>query len=219
MKSEFQILSTKKLTDWQRGLFNQSLAITDTDFISIEYIQANIKNTPSAVIFTSQNAVVSVLEFNAENLFNYDNIFCVGDKTKSLLETNGFKVTHCEKYGADLANFIVNQQIKEVTFFCGDIRLDEIPAKLAANNIRVQEVIVYKTLQKNINVTDNFDGVMFFSPSGVKSYIAAKNDVKPKAFCIGTTTALTASEYFKDVLVSDNPTIEDVIHKVNQYYV
>lgn len=219
MKSAYQILSTKKLSDLQRNLLNNYLWLTDIDFIDIEYKPIKIKNNPSVVIFTSQNAVESVLTPKTAQPYNFDKIYCVGKKTKLAIEAKGFKVTHWENYGAALAAAIINQPITEVTFFCGDIRLDEIPSKLTANKIKVNEVVVYKTIQKNINVTDHFDGIMFFSPSGVNSYITAKNSVKPKAFCIGNTTAQAASGFFKEVFVSDNPTVEDVIHKVNQYYV
>jgi uroporphyrinogen-III synthase len=119
-----------------------------------------------------------------------------------------------------LANYIVSKKdIIEVTFYCGNSRLDELPNILYKNQIKSNEVVVYKTVLNQIEIKDIIDGVLFFSPSGVQSYLMAKNSVKPRAFCIGTTTALSASHFFTDVVVVDNPTIEDVIYKVNQYYV
>lgn len=223
MKSEIQILSTKKLSELQRSLLKQPLKLIDNDFINIEYIPQNpekFKNLPNSVIFTSQNAVKSLLTSCSKNQLNFKNIYCVGEKTKQFLEENNFKINHFEKYGADLAAYILSQkEITEVSFFCGDIRLDEIPSKLSANNIKVYELIVYKTVHNKIAILDTVDGVLFYSPSGIESYMLAKNSVKPIAFCIGKTTAHVASNYFSKVVVSDNPSVEDVIYKVNQYYV
>jgi uroporphyrinogen-III synthase len=223
MKSEIQIVSTKRLSSLQRSLLKHPIKVIDNDFIAIEYLSidsAKISLLLPTVIFTSQNAVKSLLSNCSRSQLSFKAIYCVGEKTKQLLEENNFEVTHFEKYGSDLADFIINQKdISEVTFFCGEIRLDEIPHKLTANNIKVNELIVYKTVLNNIIITETVDGILFYSPSGVQSYVLAKNSVKPKAFCIGDTTAQTASTYFSEVVVSDNPTVEDVIHKVNQYYV
>ncbi|MDP3353587.1 MAG: uroporphyrinogen-III synthase [Flavobacteriaceae bacterium] len=223
MKSEIQILSTKKLTELQRNLLKYPLTLIDEDFVKIENIEIS-KETfsccPSTVIFTSQNAVKSLLKNFERSELCFEKIYCVGEKTKQYLEKNNFKVANFELYSKNLADYIINQKdIKEVTFFCGNSRLDELPNKLNAHHIKVNEVVVYKTILNQIQVNDSIDGILFFSPSGVQSYLLAKNSVKPKAFCIGTTTALSASNYFEEIVVVDNPTIEDVIHKVNQYYV
>lgn len=223
MKSEIQIVSTKRLSELQRCMFKHPIKVTENDFINIEYIPIeteNIFRLPSTVIFTSQNAVKSLLSNCSRSQLNFKTVYCVGQKTKQLLEEHNFSVTHFEKYGTKLADFIINQKdISEVTFFCGEIRMDEIPNKLTANNINVNEITVYKTVFNKITITEPMDGVLFYSPSGVQSYVLANNSVKLIAFCIGTTTAKTASTYFNDVVVSENPTVEDVIHKVNQYYV
>ncbi|MDP2088892.1 MAG: uroporphyrinogen-III synthase [Flavobacteriaceae bacterium] len=224
MKSpEIQILSTKKLTALQRNLLKYPLILIDEDFVKIEFVEIqkeDIKYCSSTVIFTSQNAVKSLLDDLEKSELCFEKIFCVGEKTKQYLEKNNFEVTHFEHYSKNLADYIVNQkEINEVTFFCGNSRLDELPNTLKTNHIKVNEVVVYKTVLNQIPITNTFDGILFFSPSGVQSYLMAKNSVKPKAFCIGTTTALSASNYFNEIVVVDNPTIEDVIHKVNQYYV
>jgi uroporphyrinogen-III synthase len=223
MKSEIQILSTKKLTELQRNLLKHPLTLIEEDFVKIEFIEfpkESFYNCPTSVIFTSQNAVKSILKNFEISQLTFENIYCVGEKTKQYLEKNNFKVTHYELYSKDLADYIINQKdIEEVTFFCGNSRLDELPNKLNAHHIKVIEVVVYKTILNQIKVNNTIDGILFYSPSGVQSYLLAKNSVKPKAFCIGATTALSASNYFNEIVVVDNPTIEDVIHKVNQYYV
>lgn len=223
MKSNIQILSTKKLTELQRNLLKHPLTLIEEDFIKIETINISkeiFDCCPSTVIFTSQNAVKALIKnFGIDNL-SFDKIYCVGEKTKQYLEKNNFEVTHFELYSKQLADYLIKQKnIKEVTFFCGNSRLDELPNTLSVHHIKINEVVVYKTILNQIKVDEMVDGVLFFSPSGVQSYLMANNSIKPKAFCIGTTTAVSASNYFSDVLVVDHPTVEDVIHKVNQYYV
>lgn len=223
MKSNIQILSTKKLTELQRNLFKYPLVLIDEDFVNIEFIPVDkdeFKCCPTTAIFTSQNAVNSILKNYERSELYFEKIYCVGEKTKQLLEDNNFEVTHFELYGKDLASYIITQKnLNEVTFFCGNSRLDVLPNTLNAHQIKVNEVVVYKTVLNQIQISDTIDGVLFYSPSGVQSYLMAKNSVKPKAFCIGTTTALSATNHFNEIVIADNPTIEDVIHKVNQYYV
>ena len=221
--SEIQILSTKKLTELQRNLLKLPLVLIEEDFVNIEFIpidKEDFKCCPATVIFTSQNAVKSLLRNFERSELCFEKIYCVGKKTSFFLEKNGFVVNHFEHYSKALAGFILSQKdLKEVTFFCGNSRLDELPNTLNDHHIKVNEVVVYKTVLNQIEITNPVDGILFFSPSGVQSYLMAKNSVKPKAFCIGTTTALLAANYFSEIVVVDNPTIEDVIHKVNQYYV
>ena len=55
---------------------------------------------------------------------------------------------------------------------------------------------------------------MFFSPSGVASYISENKDqTNTRAFCIGQTTAASAKEHFKSVVVAPTNTIESVLKK------
>ena len=42
---------------------------------------------------------------------------------------------------------IKNSSIKNVIFFCGDKRRDELPENLIKNGINVEEIIVYKTME------------------------------------------------------------------------
>ena len=51
--------------------------------------------------------------------------------------------------------------LKEVVFFCGDHRLDELPETLRRHNISVQELIVYNTIQTPRYVEKDYDAIMF----------------------------------------------------------
>ena len=76
------------------------------------------------------------------------------------------------------------------------------------------EVKTYKTVLKTKKFDQKWDGILFFSPSGVASYISGnKHQTNTYAFCIGQTTASSAKKYFKRVVVANTNTIESVLEK------
>ena len=99
----------------------------------------------------------------------------------------------------DLADYLVDYiEGTEVTYFCSDLRLDDLPTILNENNIKVNEVEAYQTKYDAIKIDDTVEGVMFYSPSTVQSYMQ-ENDAEGIAFCIGETTAIEAKKHFEDV--------------------
>ena len=102
-----------------------------------------------------------------------------------------FSARNADKLSQYLAENISGQ---EVTYFCSDLRLDTLPTKLKENNISVNEVEAYKTMYSPVKVDDKVNGVLFYSPSTVESYMK-ENKADKIAFCIGDTTAKEASKY------------------------
>lgn len=129
------------------------------------------------------------------------------------------KVTHTEANAKKLADYLVEfMEGSEVTYFCSDLRLDDLPNILTENNITVNEIEAYQTKFDADKVDGNLDGVMFYSPSTVESFLK-QNKASGIAFCIGETTAKVAKHYFEDVRVAKVPTVESVIELVNEFYV
>jgi uroporphyrinogen-III synthase len=62
----------------------------------------------------------------------------------------------------------------EISYFCSDIRMDDLPAVLNENNINVQEVEAYSTKLGAPKLKDSIEGVMFYSPSTIKSFLQKK---------------------------------------------
>ena len=78
----------------------------------------------------------------------------------------------------------------------------------------VFEVKTYKTVLKTKKFDQNWDGILFFSPSGVASYISENKPKKNScAVCIGLTTATSAKKHFKSVVIAPTSTIESVLEK------
>lgn len=210
------ILSTKKLSISQKKLLlNASLSLIEYNAITTETIDFGLpKRKIKNVIFTSKNAVNALLgKIEAENCF------CVGEKTAALLTENGFKVKEIADYGAELAPILIEKYSEEkFTFFCGNKRKDDIPNGLAANGIPLEEIQVYKTSLNPVKLNQNFDAILFFSPSGVQSYVS-RNELKDTtAFCIGTTTAAEAKKHTDDIVIANRPSIENVIVQAVKYF-
>ena len=129
------------------------------------------------------------------------------------------KVKHTENNAKKLAEYLVEYMDgTEVTYFCSDLRLDDLPKILEENNIAVNEIEAYQTKYNALKINETVEAVMFYSPSTVQSYMS-KNTDNVIAFCIGESTANEARKHFKDVRVSKIPTVESVIELVNEHYV
>ena len=215
------IYSTKTLTESQIKKFDEKVVVKSNDAIKISFNRLPkqlIKKEIEHVVITSKNAVEALLNNFSASELQFKNIYCVGRRTKKLIEQRIQKVAHQVRNAQKLAEYIVNNsKIKDVTFFCSDMRLDVIPETLGAHDIKVNEVITYETKFDAEKIESTLKGIMFYSPSTVKSYLKV-NKPQGIAFCIGETTAKTASDYFEDVRVAKIPTVESVIELVNEYF-
>ena len=216
------VFSTKSFTEDQRLLFHEKVVPQSHDFIKISLNRIpprHFKTEIENVIITSKNAVEALLtNFSAMEL-QFKNIYCVGRRTKRLVEQRIGKVKHTEKNAEKLAHYLVEYiEGTEVTYFCSNLRLDDLPRILDENNINVTEIEAYQTKFNSKKIDDTIEGVLFYSPSTVKSY-KQNNTANGIAYCIGETTAKEARKHFKDVRVAKIPTVESVIELVNEHYV
>lgn len=118
-----------------------------------------------------------------------------------------------------MANHLVDFiEGSEATYFCSDIRMDDLPTILGESNIKVKEIEAYSTKLEAPKLEKSIEGVMFYSPSTIQSFLQ-KNTPDCVAYCIGESTAKEAKKYFKDVRVAKIPTVESVIDLVNQNYI
>lgn len=215
------VLSTKKLKENQRSLLlNAGVSLVEYNAIKIEFVPYEVPVNIENAIFTSQNGVNSFFENVRSNKSTsiggtpIEKCFCVGEKTKSLLEENGQKVIKMTEYATELADYLAkNHKNDSFHFFCGNIRSYEIPSKLKENNITFEEIEVYKTTLNLKKFERQFDAVLFFSPSGVRSFFSENKLNAAKAICIGKTTASEAKKYTENVVISNTTTVESVIAK------
>lgn len=216
-----QIFATKKLTNSQLQRFDSAIRVASEDFIKISPNRVSpvvLKKKVKNAIFTSKNAVEGLLTNVSAAELDFENIYCVGRKTRRAIQKKIGPVTHFANSAADLAHYLVEYiEGTEATHFCGNLSMDEIPNILGEAHITVHSVETYKTKLSGQKMDEAVEGVLFFSPSGVASYL---NNNKPDkiAYCIGETTATAARKHFKEVKVAKIPDVESVIDLVNEDY-
>ncbi|CAC9972589.1 uroporphyrinogen-III synthase [Flavobacterium panici] len=220
MAKATQILSTKILSPLQKQeLTKAGIEVIEADFIKTENKPFELKNLNESLIFTSQNAVHSVLSNPKSEELKSKNVYCVGLKTKILLSENGFNVVAYTGYASDLAEIItLIYRNESYTFFSGNLRRDTLPNALKEAGIKLNEIQVYETSLQPQKIKSPVDAILFFSPSGVESYLKDNSIKKETCFCIGETTAEALHKITKNIIIADQPTVEDVLEDVLSEY-
>ena len=214
------VLSTKKLKSNQKLLLlNADFSVNEMDFIKIKSISFQIKNKPNLLLFTSQNGVNSVLENESINELKQIPAICVGSKTKKLLVDNGFTVLESEEYASDLAPIIQNKYNgNHIGFFAGNLRRNVLPIAMQEANIIYDEYLVYENSPNHEKVNSAVNAILFFSPSGVISYLNQNTIENQICFCIGTTTAEALTGITTNIVIANQQTVENVIEQCINYY-
>jgi len=214
-----KILSTKKLSvNLKQMVLNSGLSLVDVDFIKVKNLHFTLSELNKTLIFTSKNAVLSVLESKNLQQLNKIECICVGVKTKQLLEQYGFKVIESFINAEELAQYIYNNNSKSYTFFSGKIRLNTIPEALKNASVKYNEVTIYNTSLTSCKIDSILNGILFFSPSGVASYLKNNKINKEICFCIGKTTAKALESKTTNIVIAEKPSVENVIAEVIEYY-
>lgn len=189
------------------------------DFIKIELKHFNKTilrkdfEENSTLIFTSKNAVKSFL-YNDLRFKENQKIVCVGSKTKTLVEKNGGTVSIYENNAENLAeNLLKEEGNKKYLHFCGNLVLDTLEKSLK----NYQKIEVYETQLLSPKISKNYDAVVFFSPSSVRSF-ATQNSLEGKMiFSIGKTTSEEIKNFTKsEVFTSDKNNLEDLLNLIVQ---
>jgi uroporphyrinogen-III synthase len=229
--NKITILSTRSLDQLliseaaERNIIVETVPFIKTEPTSSIEVQQEIEHLATmetTVIFTSRNAVEAVVA----ELDGYRpdwEIFCIGHATQEAVEKFFHKnsIAGTAANAKELADDIVKQtDANEVIFFCGDQRRNELIDTLRAANIDVNEVIVYQTTAVPQKIDKNYDGILFFSPSAVKSFFRKNKPAEQTVlFAIGDTTAHELRGYSNHrIIVSKQPDKNDLIKVMIQYF-
>jgi len=227
---KISILSTAILGKDVTGVVDANLfSVTESAFIDVRSLDGTelrrtiVSYTDAGipVVFTSKNAVKAVAGLVCDNEPEWK-IYSLGPGTSKLVAQlfPGSTIVGTAPSAEELASIVVSDGNKEVVFFCGDIRLDTLPDRLRKAGVRVRETIVYETISSPETIDGVFDGILFFSPSGVKSYFEA-NGVGPETvlFAVGSTTAAEVAKYTGNkICVSEVPKKEEVLKTAIGYF-
>jgi uroporphyrinogen-III synthase len=212
---KIKILSTKILGENLKEIFDDNkFDLFEHDFIKIGSLNFELPNHDGSWIFTSQNAVNAVFSISKSMDLIFNKIYCVGENTKSVLSKKGQKVVKNLKNSSKLANFISKHAKNEKFIFCrSDIKNDNFTDFFKKEKIDLKEIVVYDNQPNSIALKDKFEAIMFYSPSGIKSFLKNNQLGSSHCICIGETTASYAKNYSSYVVSCKTPSIKHVIDK------
>jgi uroporphyrinogen-III synthase len=156
-------------------------------FINVEGIPAKdfrkqrlTLNDFTGVIFTSRNAIDHFYRICDElrvKMSQETKFFCTSEAIALYLQ----KYTQYRKRKVFYGDSNNNKELRNLLFkhregtkflyICADVRKDEIPSFMAANNFDFNEGVMYKTVPNDLRSINlhKYDLVIFFSPSGIIS--------------------------------------------------
>lgn len=234
--AKYKVLSTKKLElSLVEHAKEYDIEIIERDFIFIKpmgnreiisTMRDFAKKKEIYAAFTSANAVHVFNNYviaNSSYSFNDWKIFCLSGKTKQAIQNTGVpekKIIGEARTASGLAQEIIHLRVDEVIFFCGNKRRDELPAILKSANIRVHEVVLYETLERPTILTEDFDAILFFSPSEVQSFFSVNKLTNyTTCFAIGATTAASVAKFTDhEVVTGPEPSPKMIVEKVIQHF-
>ncbi|GGD48989.1 uroporphyrinogen-III synthase [Muriicola marianensis] len=212
------VLSTRNLSSSQLALLAKSgIGMECYDAILIKLLKAELPEGFDEYIFTSKNGVKGYLKNRVPEAENQKKItcYCVGEKTQAFLEEKGLFVAKMTQNSRELGDFLVKNDKKgPFLVFTGNRNRPELGSKLEEHQIPFREVLVYETHLNPKKIEKNFQILLFYSPSGVQSFVQVNDPKDETALCIGETTAREARKHFRKVVVADKPTTDNVIEKL-----
>jgi uroporphyrinogen-III synthase len=182
-----------------------------------------ISKQRAVVVFTSMNAVEVLVDALPKEAVMPDwKIYCIGGATFTLVKKYWpyESVQSTAKDAAALAERIIADGIKEIIFFCGNKRREELPELLKLKNIIVNELKVYETVETPGKIERHYNGILFFSPSAVHSFFS-KNKIASDTtlFAIGKTTAGVIKQFSdNNIIISDFPAKDQLVDKAIHFF-
>lgn len=210
-KPEKYILTTRPLAKAiveeaaAKSVIIEELSFIETAPVIDDLLSKKIKELAAqqlTVVFTSMNAVEAVAD-TVDVAVDW-HIYCMGNTTKKLIEEKlkSARIIGTANNAESLAERMMDDEIKTVVFFCGNIRRDELPKKLRSKGAVVEELVVYQTTELQNIVARHYDGILFFSPSAVHSFFKLnKVPQQTRLFAIGKTTKETIRQYADNKII------------------
>lgn len=228
---KIHILSTRILEpSLTKKLESAGFAVDSIPFIEIQFVpDFRIRNEISKLfkenivaIFTSSNAIEAISGLLGSEQADWK-IFCTESTTKRLAEQRFGKsaiLGTAEDSGALAKLIIAKPPDSGIHFFCGDLRRDELPAMLTRHQIKFKEWVVYHTQPVPQMLANPYQAIIFYSPSGVRSFYSAnQTEDFTVLFAIGETTARELGYYGKKrIIIPAKPSTEDLVDELIAYF-
>lgn len=230
-QNNIKILCTRPLTPAlvdeaaDNGVSIDDISFIETESILSVEVQQEIELVSTeitTVVFTSMNAVDAVTIFLDGHQPEWM-IYSIGTATARLIKEyfGEERIAGTANDASALAELIAEDRFTdEVVFFCGDQRRDELPDILKQHDIEVNEIVVYQTIEVPHKIDKFYHGILFFSPSAVRSFFKLnKLEEKTIAFAIGNTTANEIKKFSNNrIIISDEPGKENLVGTMIEFF-
>jgi uroporphyrinogen-III synthase len=174
----------------------------------------------TTVVFTSAKAVDAVASVMNEPSWD---IYCIDGNTMQAVEKHfshsSIKATATN--AATLAAEILNRApAAAITFFCGNLRRDELPDILKQAGLAVHEITVYETIILKKEINKPYNAILFASPSAVEGYFSVNSlPANTTCFAIGNTTADAIKKYTdNNIIVAAKADKEELAMQAINYF-
>lgn len=173
------------------------------------------------VAITSQTGVQAFIEIiNRLKLNKSDySIFCIAHATKELALSSGLVVLGYAPDAQSLTHEILkHSSVKSISHVAGNLRRDELSQTLLQKGVVVHEILAYRTELTPIKLDTKADGIVFYSPSAVESFLLENPLPKSVCFCIGQKTAqFSKQKGCEMVYSSEKPTDEAMMALISEH--
>ena len=186
-------LNQRQIAMMQEPCFSyESIAFNRIELIPHQTWITEASEQVDAWVFSSKYAVKSISKLLPKlNIPN--SVYSVGENTSNELAELGISSIHPKTHTMkELASLISDKTRASITHFCGNLKVAELGDLLDEHaNIQITSIQVYKnTLTPQKIDSSMFNGIVFMSPSAVRSYFNDNTvNTSHTLFCIGTTTA------------------------------
>lgn len=211
------IISCKKLDNLEKNFWN--IKIKDFDFLEIKPILTEkkieiIRNYKNPFVFTSFYAIKYL-----ENIdFSSKKAYCINGKIKEKLIKLWFEILSSSENSLDLAKNISSKEVLHITT---KNKMQDMYDFAKENKIKIKSINSYSKKIKPRKIDFLFDGIIFFSPSQVDSFLK-KNILQKEVliFCIWETT----KKYIKErniknkIILAEKQNIESIIDEIKKYF-
>ena len=167
----------------------------------------------TAIIFTSKLAIDHFFRITQELRLTIPDTmkyFCISESTAFYLQKyiiyRKRKIFHANGKFADLVDVLMKHKDEKFLIPLSDVHKEEIPDLLEKAKLPVTEAIMYRTVSSDLSdINDlNYDMLVFFSPSGIKSLMHnfpnfEQNEVKIATFGQATANAVKMAGLRLDV--------------------
>lgn len=214
-----KILLAKNLEDLEISeiskVLGKKVQVDAKAFIQTEILEIDEEKSEyfsdHILVFTSPKGVEGFFKQHQILSEKRPQIWVVGSKTTASVNQYGCAVSHQFVNSEELAAFYSSTSVTlKLVHYCGDLA----PA-IFQNNKNYTQKVVYTTQLLYPQLTEKYHAVVFFSPSGVRSFAKFNFFDDLQIFAIGETTAKEIKKWTAaDVCVSPKNNMDDLLQLI-----